>query len=681
MRSWSWLWCSALFALAGGCVAGPTQLVVVVDSDLAIPAELDRVRVTVMADDTRMASEEQALGSASLLPLTVAAVPEDDSLGPIDVIAEGFVGSALVVSRRARVTLVRNETRMLRLDLVASCVGTDCGADRSCGENGCVDVVIDELPPWPGTAPRLLDAGGMDADVARDGGARDGGPRDGGGPIDANRPDGSLPPTDASTTACMDDSECDDGILCTTDACMGGLCVSTPDDSVCDDGNGCTDDRCTAAGCTMDPNVLPCDDGVFCNGFDRCAAGSCDMHGGDPCASPTVCDEAGTRCTGCRDDSDCPGPSNGAWGACDYADGCDESGTRMRTNRSYACMGGSCVPTDTPESEPCSRSTDGDTCGVGSCGSYGACNYSDGCDESATRSRTCTDLTCAGGLCRSNNRNETAACTRSTTGTSCGTTSCGSYGACDYSDGCDQSANRTRTCMDFACASGTCAATPRMESMACTRTTTGNSCGTESCGMYGACGYSSTCDEDGSRSRTCTQPTCAGGSCSGSTMRTDTATCTRSTEGTSCGAAQICRMGSCVSCTPILSGSFGTVGSTYFTAATGSGTTLTFADSTPSMGSVTASAGVTFSGSVTSTSCIWQVLTSGSSMTFTDFGGLSIGSITVSGASLSGSGNPACSPTPYGCFPPCLNRVVGSSGSLQLLYSDGSSGTITFGCP
>ncbi|MEZ4339570.1 MAG: hypothetical protein R3B82_23350 [Sandaracinaceae bacterium] len=676
MGSWGRMGCAALALVLASCGTGPTQLIVVVDTDLAIPTALDRVRVSVTADADRMASQEQRLSSSAVLPLTVSAVPEDGSLGPIDVVAEGFLGSALVVSRRARVMLVQGEARVLRLHLVAGCVGVECSAEESCGESGCAPIEIADLPVWTGTPPRLLDAGrdGMDASVAGDAG-----PRDAGTPPDGARPDATVMLPDASTD-CTVDGDCDDGIPCTNDRCTGGVCVRVADDAACDDGNPCTDDTCTLSGCSQDPNTVPCDDGLFCNGFDRCEAGTCSMHAGDPCASPTVCDEAGTRCTGCRNESDCPAPSMGVWGACAYDDACDQSGTRMRTNRSYACMGGSCVPTDTPESEACTRSTEGNTCGVGSCGGYGACDYADACDESATRTRVCTDLVCGSGLCRTNNRTETMACTRSTTGDSCGATTCGSYGACDYSDTCDQSANRTRTCMDFACATGSCRTTSRTETMACTRTTTGDTCGAESCGSYGACNYSDTCDESASRSRTCTTPTCASGSCTGSSMRTDTASCTRMTDGTSCGTARVCEGGSCVSCTPVLTGTGGTA-SHYLKEISGSGGTLTFVDSGPTTTTINASAGVSFSGSAVSASCIWQVLTSGNTISFTDFTGASIGSITVSGATVSGSGNPACSPTPYGCFPPCLNSVDGGSGTLTLHYSDSSTATIAFGCP
>ncbi|MGE0790451.1 MAG: hypothetical protein AB7S26_32540 [Sandaracinaceae bacterium] len=611
--------------LALGCSGELTQLIVVVDTDLAIPSQLDRVGITVSAGADRMASQEQALTSAANLPLTLAVVPEDDLLGPIDIVAEGTLDGAEVVARHARVTLVRGETRLLRLDLVASCAGIDCPTNQTCTPDGCRSIDVDDLPEWTGVPPRLRDAGVEDAGV---------GDRD-------------------AAVGCVLDSDCDDD-------------------------NPCTDDLCMTGECTHEPNDLACDDGIFCNGLDSCLDGACASHRGDPCAAPTVCDEAGMQCTGCNDDTDCPAPSTTAWDACVYTDACVETGTHSRTNRTYACVGTACVPSDTQEMEACTRMTAGSACGVGSCDMYGPCDYADACDESAMRTRTCTDLTCSGGLCRPSMRTESMACTRSTTGTMCGTSTCGGYGPCDYTDVCDASANQTRTCMDFACAGGACAATPRMETMACSRTTNGTTCGSETCGSFGACNYSSTCDNDAVQSRTCTTPTCSSGSCSDSSMRTDTQACSRNTNGTSCGTSMICSGGSCISCIPTLSGM--TAGS-YFTRIAGSGATLTFTDSMMATSSITASGAVTFSGSATTMSCIWGVTTTPSSMSFTDFSGVSIGTITVSGTRLSGSVVPPCSPTPYGCFPPCLSSVVGGAGRLTFNYSDGSAGNVNFACP
>lgn len=348
------------------------------------------------------------------------------------------------------------------------------------------------------------------------------------------------------------------------------------------------------------------------------------MHTGDPCAAPSVCDEATERCRGCVTDASCPAESAGAWGACAWGDACTETGTRSRTVRSYACTGGDCVPTDRTETEACTRDTDGTGCGAGTCGGFGACSYGDACAESGVQSRTCTDLACGAGTCRTTMRNETMPCARDTDGTTCASTTCDGYGACDYAGACDEDATQSRTCNDFRCGSGSCAPSARGES----------------------------------------QP------------------CSRDTDGASCGGGVACRTGSCVSCAPTLIGSHGTVGTTYMTSAAGSGSSLTFTDGstgTP-MGSVTA-AGATFSGVATMPICIWQVLGMGDRIRFVDWDGTTFMDVLVSGATVSGGAAPPCMPGPYGCFPPCLARVVGSGSSVQLTFGDSTTGTLSFGCP
>lgn len=593
-----------MVTLGLGCAPPPTQLVVVVDTDLDVPAEIDGVRITVTRPDASRETESLDLEDRSALPLTLAVIADGDALGPIDVVAEGLLDGATVLSRAARATLVRGESRMLVMHLVRSCVGRTCvPATLSCSEDGCVGREVRDLPPWTGTPPGL-DAGVPDAPQ-----------RDAPG-IDA--PDAPI--------GCMDDEDCDDGVACTHDSCgAGGFCASSSDDSLCDDGNPCTDDACGASGCMAVNNTAPCDDGVFCNGVDVCAGGAC-THPGDPCPSPTVCDATSGVCRGCTLRSHCPADVTGAWTSCDFADGCDESGTRSRTDVTYDCIGGNCMATPNVVNDTCARETDGMGCGVGGCGGFGACGgFSDTCDESGEATQTCTDLVCRSGTCRSEMRTNSTPCGRSTGSIVCGGETCGDYGSCDYSDGCDESATQFRTC---------------------------------------------------------TTPLCAGGTCSGSMMRMDPGGCSRETDGMSCGAGLACAAGGCVSCSRTLSGAVGTVGPSYFLVVSGSGNTLTFHDASASPGNITAS-GVTFSGSISLPIAVWQVYGEGSQLRFVDWNGADMGTIAVSGANVSGSFVPptVCDPTYGFCFPAYLQRVEGVAGGLQLTASDGTTGSISFACP
>ena len=74
---------------------------------------------------------------------------------------------------------------------------------------------------------------------------------------------------DTGCTATPNTAVCDDGDACTTvDICAEGICVGGVP-LVCDDGNICTDDACVpASGCTATPNTAPCDDGSACTTDD-----------------------------------------------------------------------------------------------------------------------------------------------------------------------------------------------------------------------------------------------------------------------------------------------------------------------------------------------------------------------------------------------------------------------------
>jgi len=131
-------------------------------------------------------------------------------------------------------------------------------------------------------------------------------------------------------------------------------------------------------------------------------------------------------------------------------------------------------------------------------------------------------------------------------GTSCGTSTCGSWDVCGgFSGTCGQTGSQSRSCTDAVCGGGTCGTATRTETQTCTRTTDGVSCGTASCGSWGACGgFADVCDQTGTQTRSCTAPVCAGGAC-GSATTTESQACSRSTDGTPCSGGA-CTGGSCI---------------------------------------------------------------------------------------------------------------------------------------
>jgi hypothetical protein len=194
--------------------------------------------------------------------------------------------------------------------------------------------------------------------------------------------------------------DCDDGVVCTTDACdeVGDTCTNTIDHGLCSDGNFCNGDEicnllngcqpglapncndgvvCTADSCdevgdacVNAPDDGVCTDGDFCNGEEFCDTVT-DCEPGTPpdcddSVSCTVdaCDEVGDVCVNTPDDGIC---SDGEFctgdETCDAVNDC-QAGTPPDCDDSVLCtsdtcdeIGDACV--NTPDDAVCS---DGEFC-------------------------------------------------------------------------------------------------------------------------------------------------------------------------------------------------------------------------------------------------------------------------------------------------------------------------------
>lgn len=160
----------ALLGLALACApTDPTQLVVVVDSDLASDA-VDAVEVSVLGLEggEQIARANLADGA---LPRFVVLERRGGALGPIDVEARAVRdGSPIGIARRARTSFVRERTMRLDLFLAAACASQTCDATQTCERGACVspEVAPEELVPWTGLN------GTNDGGVPDDGGGVDG---------------------------------------------------------------------------------------------------------------------------------------------------------------------------------------------------------------------------------------------------------------------------------------------------------------------------------------------------------------------------------------------------------------------------------------------------------------------------------------------------------------------------
>ncbi len=99
-------------------------------------------------------------------------------------------------------------------------------------------------------------------------------------PIDAVCGDGFCQGGENSTNceidcACVTPADCDDGVACTIDDCVGSACQSTPDNSAC------------------------ADDGQFCNGTEFCDADIGCSSTGNTCGAAATCNETTATCNSC----------------------------------------------------------------------------------------------------------------------------------------------------------------------------------------------------------------------------------------------------------------------------------------------------------------------------------------------------------------------------------------------
>ena len=269
-----------------------------------------------------------------------------------------------------------------------------------------------------------------------------------------------------------------------------------------------------------------CPPGQMC-GADRICRGEVEVPDARPDAPPVAC-ETSEQCQSPPNPCLLPGTCT-ADHVCDFgevdcsamADECNDAVCELAT--------GACVRMPAHEAA---------SCGAGaSCGAFGPCgNFNDTCDSSGTQSRDCTRNTCQSGTCVAEGYQESAACTRVTDGTTCGTstvTGCGTCGG--FSDTCDESGSQTCTCTSFTCASDACMPSATSCNQGCSRDQSGVTCASPTVTNCSGCAYGSICAENApAETCTCTSFTCGSGSCNANPTSCPQA-CTRNTDGNPCG--------------------------------------------------------------------------------------------------------------------------------------------------
>ncbi len=261
----------------------------------------------------------------------------------------------------------------------------------------------------------------------------------------------STPIPGCGQTGCTSDAQCDDGNLCTVDACAlssaGGTCVHKADltmpgvccdptssmPSTCNDNNACTQDICgpdsmcqflQMPGCTV-----KCTADKDCTAGDVCTLAKCDVPSGvclygtiPNCCNPAYCDD-GNPCTTDGCDASTGGctwtPIPGCTKPCDptmcndgnpcTTDLCDPSGNCQNIPMPNCAVQFCKMDTDCIDSDPCTKDYCDTTtytcahisapgCGVAPCKTNAECNDFNNCtgdlclnNQCAHKTVTCDD--------------------------------------------------------------------------------------------------------------------------------------------------------------------------------------------------------------------------------------------------------------------------------------------------
>jgi hypothetical protein len=111
-------------ALAAACSAekDATLLVAYVDTDLLVPAELNRIDIRLAPAGGAGTTTTFPLGSAGDAPVTMEIRPSGDPALGVDVTAIGYLGAESFVSQTATVAFTSGEARAFTMVLARDCV-------------------------------------------------------------------------------------------------------------------------------------------------------------------------------------------------------------------------------------------------------------------------------------------------------------------------------------------------------------------------------------------------------------------------------------------------------------------------------------------------------------------------------------------------------------------------------
>ena len=313
--------CLSLFGVS--CAeSSSTQLVVLMDTDYAVPTEANRIRARVLkvmegssgpeeretwVNVFSLTDDASVERSAHSLPATFGILPSDGDLEReivIELEALASAGDQVLVSRRAKTGFIAGEARLLRVVLYRACAGVSCSAGQTCGcpdgmscaAPSCMDETVppEELESIgnPGVLPPDAGTAFPDSGTPGDGGITCGAPLTLCG-VDCVNTQADPRYCGDCETSCPSGHVCDAGICTDPGDCRadGTSCIGF---TYCDESSGeclpgCTEtEQCTGGNEVCDSDIHDC---ICAPGFEACAPGCVDTAG-----DPDYCGDCATSC-------------------------------------------------------------------------------------------------------------------------------------------------------------------------------------------------------------------------------------------------------------------------------------------------------------------------------------------------------------------------------------------------
>jgi hypothetical protein len=164
--------------LAAACSGGeltPTEVILLVDSDLRVPEEIDFLDIRVAGPSGPEQDASAMLSADHGLPRRLILRDDSGLGGHLHITVAGRHGGGEVVSRVVDSAFEEGRRVTLHIDLLRSCVGVACG-EQTCTASGCADTALStgnspalEMPGAGAAQPassNASDAGLRDASVA-----------------------------------------------------------------------------------------------------------------------------------------------------------------------------------------------------------------------------------------------------------------------------------------------------------------------------------------------------------------------------------------------------------------------------------------------------------------------------------------------------------------------------------